>query len=250
MTTTKEATKPKTEMRDYIPFCIARLRREARRNAGSGTVDGYERQLRDLWIEQFNPALSQESRDTSRAGLNEVFIEQVEAIANLWKVGSVHIKNACADSDQIPNNPILVPIMVAGYDEGLRIAADLKIVKRSFDVVLLGYHRFASRAESSSRCDVLLPKKIHMHEDDRRFLISNPRRHVLLIDDVCATGETANAIASELWAMGHRDISLLSRSWFNVPKNFSLELRKGEGPLLSRRGISFGRYLPGFSIRQ
>jgi hypothetical protein len=229
---------------ERMPDCVRLLRDTAVASMAPTAAWRYGLHLRSTWIEQFNGSRSASDRALINTVLMDIFSAQVDLLCESRR-GKVQLRAIDSTVGMLPKHPIVIPIMVGGYNEGLRIVADLRMSEKDHDILLMGSTRksvsdgrpysllgniYTTTSLPDSRYGGFTPETVYIHEWDRKFLESNRGRPILLVDDMCETGGTARILASYLLRAGHEEIFLFPREFSIMPEDFSLSAVLGPDP--------------------
>lgn len=159
--------------------------------------------LRKVWHGQFKNSVSERSKDRLRVLLRESFMAQTSGVS-VWarhhsRIKALHI----VKSEEIQDNPILVPILTNGYYFAASVAGAMSVEGKSFDFVMLGCHR---GIDASCKDMELEPGKIYITMADEAFLKENSKRPILLLDDACESGKTMKAVLDYMVRIGHTNV--------------------------------------------
>lgn len=161
--------------------------------------------IRTIWYDCFDSSLTELRRAEARREIRETFGKFCGAKARHEPRFSRRIQRRLLG---LPEDTVIVPVMVRGFATGTRIKAFLDSFGRPHDFALVGY---SSGKHSNGRFRDGNPVcgNVFMSEDDRDRVARGSA--ILLVDGVIQSGETMREVTDSLIACGGRDIHAFAR---------------------------------------
>ncbi|MCL4379415.1 hypothetical protein M1589_02605 [Candidatus Marsarchaeota archaeon] len=134
----------------------------------------------NVWTDQFESSAAGKDRDFLRSVLIGYFNY---AISNPSKI-FVDISNErwAEMLDSLPNDLILAPMMIKGYELGRLTGYTLSTLKKRFDIAFLGCHKSAVLSRDGSK--IFSEHELYAGKEDE-LLIKSSNKPLLVVDDVC-----------------------------------------------------------------
>jgi len=158
----------------------------------------------EVWTDQFENAAKIEDRRFLRGLLRGYFAygvvnppEMFREIARVPGSGMLSM---------IPDDVILAPLMIKGYEFGRLVGYTLSTLGKKFDLVLLGYHKAAVRSRGGRI--LFSEQQLYTDKADEVFL-DRTNKPLLVVDDVCEFFSFSNNIALRFSKTTNRDIFFL-----------------------------------------
>jgi hypothetical protein len=180
-----------TEVRTVVANDVTRIKERVESEGGS--KDYFSRTTTfstRVWTDQFERTVKLEDKKFLRTLLRNYFIYGVTNPSDLFR--ETARESWASMLNVIPNDVILAPLMIKGYEIGRLTGYTLSTKNKRFELALLGIHK--SPVISRTSKVLFNPQTLYFDKIDQA-LLEHTNKPLLVVDDVCEFFGFANQIA-------------------------------------------------------